>query len=317
MRKFTGKKNCIVFDLEWNQGKGNVNEEIPFEIIEIGAVKLDQKNRICGEYSQVIKPEIYKQMGYAIQKIVPVEMKELRNGKSFEDAMKDFLEWCGDSYIFATWGPLDISYLQMNMKYYNIPLFSKKPLPFIDVQKMFSFEYEDKKSRKTLEYAVDYLGISKDIPFHRAFSDAYYTAKVLEKIKNKDTLEHISHDVYSPPKRNRDVVRMQFSDYNKIISKEYPDKSTALLDKEIKEMRCQICGRKMEKEIGWFFPNMKHGYCVYKCEKHGYVKGKIRIKSTHEGNIYVVKTVRVITEEEKQEIHEKLLKHREQRKKKT
>lgn len=38
----------IVFDLEWNQcpyGKGQENERIPFEIIEIGAVKLNSENR--------------------------------------------------------------------------------------------------------------------------------------------------------------------------------------------------------------------------------------------------------------------------------
>ena len=39
--------NYIVFDLEWNQcpyGKGQENERIPFEIIEIGAVKVH-----CGQ----------------------------------------------------------------------------------------------------------------------------------------------------------------------------------------------------------------------------------------------------------------------------
>ena len=36
--------NYIVFDLEWNQcpyGKDRENKRLPFEIIEFGAVKLD------------------------------------------------------------------------------------------------------------------------------------------------------------------------------------------------------------------------------------------------------------------------------------
>ena len=36
--------NYIVFDLEWNQcpgGKEKENKKLPFEIIQIGAVKLD------------------------------------------------------------------------------------------------------------------------------------------------------------------------------------------------------------------------------------------------------------------------------------
>ncbi len=42
--------NYIVFDLEWNQGncrkKESDHEEIPFEIIEIGAIKLDKRKKI-------------------------------------------------------------------------------------------------------------------------------------------------------------------------------------------------------------------------------------------------------------------------------
>ena len=37
--------NYVVVDFEWNQacyGKGSENRKIPFEIIEIGAVKLDE-----------------------------------------------------------------------------------------------------------------------------------------------------------------------------------------------------------------------------------------------------------------------------------
>ena len=38
----------IVVDFEWNQsayGKGSTNKKLPFEIIEIGAVKLNEKRQ--------------------------------------------------------------------------------------------------------------------------------------------------------------------------------------------------------------------------------------------------------------------------------
>ena len=41
--------NYIVFDLEWNQSPGGKrwsNSQLPFEIIEIGAVKLNEKKEI-------------------------------------------------------------------------------------------------------------------------------------------------------------------------------------------------------------------------------------------------------------------------------
>ena len=46
--------NYIVFDLEWNQaaeGKIKENKDIPFEIIEIGAVRLDQDKNEIGEFN--------------------------------------------------------------------------------------------------------------------------------------------------------------------------------------------------------------------------------------------------------------------------
>ena len=42
--------------------------------------------------------------------------------------------------------------------------------------------------------------IEKDIPFHRAFSDAYYTAKVFQKIVNPEILKYVSFDTYHIPK---------------------------------------------------------------------------------------------------------------------
>ena len=44
--------NYIVFDLEWNQSNtGQEIKEIPFEIIEIGAVKLDEEFKLKGEFT--------------------------------------------------------------------------------------------------------------------------------------------------------------------------------------------------------------------------------------------------------------------------
>ena len=46
--------NYIVFDLEWNQnpsGKKTRNDRLPFEIIEIGAVKVNKQKRNNGSFS--------------------------------------------------------------------------------------------------------------------------------------------------------------------------------------------------------------------------------------------------------------------------
>ena len=44
--------NYIVFDLEWNQGNPQREPEVygvPFEIVEIGAIKLNEDKEMIGE----------------------------------------------------------------------------------------------------------------------------------------------------------------------------------------------------------------------------------------------------------------------------
>ena len=296
--------NYIVFDLEWNQaaeGKVKENKEIPFEIIEIGAIKLNSGFNSLGEFSELIKPKVYRNMHHVTKSLIHLKMEELEQGGSFEEVMQRFLDWCGDDYLFCTWGPLDLTELQRNMRYYKFAPLAEGPIKFLDIQKLFSFQFEDKKSRRTLEYAIDFLKIEKDISFHRAFSDAYYTVKVLTRLQ-AETLKHYSLDVYNLPCDKAHEVFVTFSDYSKYISREFEDKTVALSDKEVICTRCYLCNKALKKKIKWFTPNGKHYYSVSYCNEHGYLKGKIRIRKAENSGIYVIKTLKLIPEEEIEEI---------------
>ena len=185
--------NIIVLDLEWNQnsiGKKERSSDKPiFEIIEIGAVKLNEDFQQEDKFSSLIKPQIYHTMHKVTADLIHLEMEELEEAEPFVDVMHKFLSWCGKDYIFATWGPLDLLELQRNMKYYQMDPLSDFPLKYYDVQKLFSISVLKDKTRKTLEFAIDYYGIQKTIPFHRAFSDAYYTSEVLKQMGNNEILK--------------------------------------------------------------------------------------------------------------------------------
>ena len=194
--------NYVIMDLEWNQsstGEEEVSKVLPFEIIEIGAIKLNDERRMISEFSELVKPQVYHEMHHITRKLIHLQMKQLEQGRSFTEVMEQFRKWCGEDYIFCTWGPLDLTELQRNIRYYGLEPLSDGPIRFLDVQKLFSIAYEDRKSRRALEYAIDYLKIEKDIPFHRAFSDAYYTAKVLALMDEK-VLGNYSFDVFHLPK---------------------------------------------------------------------------------------------------------------------
>ena len=98
----------IVLDLEWNQsplGKDGSMDRLPFEIIEIGAVKLNASLQIISEFRRLIRPRVYRQMHFKISEVTHMSMDELNmEGEEFGKAMEEFLAWCGDDYKFCTWG---------------------------------------------------------------------------------------------------------------------------------------------------------------------------------------------------------------------
>lgn len=292
--------NYIVLDLEWNQsntGEEPEVKEMPFEIIDIGAIKLSEERVMVDEFNQLVKPAVYLHMHKITSKIIHLHMRDLQKGNPFPQVASEFLDWCGRDYIFCTWGPLDLYELQRNLRFYHMEALSIKPIRFLDVQKLFSIAYEDKKSRRSLEYAIDYLKIEKDIPFHRAFSDAYYTAKIVEMLK-PEILENYSFDTFVLPNTREEEIHIKFHDYMKYISREFPDKHTALEDKEVISTKCYLCHKNIRKKIRWFTPNGKHYYSVAICPVHGFMKSKIRIRKTENEGIYVVKTSKFISEEE-------------------
>ena len=307
--------NYIVFDLEWNQSSDKRDKDygLPFEIVEIGAVKLNDKKEIIGEFNQLVKPQIYQTIHCMTTKIIHIDKEELDKGKPFAEVAKEFLDWCGRNYIFCTWGTLDLTELQRNLCYYGMDEISKGPLLYYDIQKFFSFAYEDRKIRRALEFAVDYLKIEKDIPFHRAFSDAYYTAKVYAQISNKEVERYVSYDVFMIPRNKREEIHKTFPTYSKYISREFENKTKAIVDKEVSNTRCYACGRRTKKKIKWFSVNGKHYYSLSYCKKHGYLKGKARMKRADDGNIYVIKTLKLISPEDALLIQEKQDKLRQQR----
>ena len=150
--------NYIVLDLEWNQcpyGKDREDPRLPFEILEIGAVKMTGEKEIADTFNETICPVVYKQLHFRTREIVDYQMEDLKKSRKFPEVIRDFFSWCGEDYILCTWGPSDLPELQRNLDYYGLENPLPKPLIYYDVQKLFSILYEDGK--------VSIICISKQI----------------------------------------------------------------------------------------------------------------------------------------------------------
>ena len=298
----------IVLDLEWNQsprGKAGERRGMPFEIIEIGAVKLDESMAVLSQFDEVIKPAVYRQLHHKTKEILHLEMEELAKARSFKAVAEDFFRWCGDDYMMCTWGSMDLTELQRNLNFFRVKNSMKKPLLYYDVQKLFSILYEDGKSRRSLRDAVEYLEIEEDIPFHRAIDDTLYTVKILQKMDWEAVKQYVSVDYFRPPEKKEEELRLIFASYAKDVSRIFAGKEELLADREILSSRCYVCGRSLRKKIRWFSGNGKNYLCLALCPEHGYMKGKLRLKKAERGGIFAVKTRKLVSEEGAEAVRQK------------
>lgn len=300
--------NYIVFDLEWNQspdGKKCTNKKIPFEIIEIGAVKLNEEREVTDVFHRIIRPQVYTWIHDSIRDVIHVDYKDLRDGISFPQAAREFLEWCGTDYAFCTWGNQDLTELQRNLKYYDMICLLPGPVFYYDVQKLFSWFHEHKKLRRGLEYAVDTMRIEKGQRFHRAREDAEYTAEIFRRMDRDTVMPYFSVDVFQNPRKRKEELHISYPFYDKYVSREFADKEKIMKDREVTSTRCPLCHFPAKRKIRWFVNNSKSYESISLCQNHGYVKGKIRIRKTDEGAYYAVKTLKNVDEEKAEEIRNK------------
>ena len=114
----------VVMDLEWNQAmssKSSVFNKLPIhlrgEIIEIGAVKLNEDMTPGEEFKIDVKPVYFKRMHYKVKKLTGFDRERLAAGVSFPEALAQFRAWCGDDVTFLTWGCDDQGILDRNGKF--------------------------------------------------------------------------------------------------------------------------------------------------------------------------------------------------------
>ncbi|MDO4633167.1 MAG: 3'-5' exonuclease [Eubacteriales bacterium] len=300
--------NYIVFDLEWNQspvGKSGECPGLPFEIVEIGAVKLNERREEIDRFHAYIRPMVYKQLHFRTKEIIHISMDTLEAAAPFPEVIEDFRLWCGENVHFCIWGSLDFLELQRNMRYHSVENFFPFPLKYYDIQKLFSLSFEDGKLRRSLEFAVDFLQIPQDGGFHSALCDAAYTAEVVKKLPSQLLDTYCSFDYFRVPSKRSEEVYIEFGSYAKFISMTFDSKRELMKDKKVTETRCYLCNRNAKKMLRWtqLGTNGRNYVSLARCEEHGYLKSKIRVRHTEAGHGYFcIKTTKLMDVDHAQEL---------------
>ena len=243
--------NYIIFDLEWNQC-GSENEILtepvclPGEIIEIGAVKLDDAFRKTGELRLLIRPQYYPKLHHRIVSLTGLRDKELaEKGLTFPQAYEKFMEFCGDEYSFMTWSRSDLPILIDNMLLHGIDV-SNLPDTY-DLQRIFCNEIMRIPRKMALDDALKVLNEKGDVA-HDALNDSRNTALVCNHLE----LEEYGGEYVSRAFAEQSILTV------------YESAHDALSDEALRQYRCPWCGETVTAE-GWLPLNreesMARGVC--------------------------------------------------------
>ena len=239
----------IILDNEWHTPYCKINGKCINELIEIGAVKLDENLNEISRFSVLIKSTFTKKLSTRFQRLTNITTEEmLQNGMTFDQAVNLYCEWAGKDAVTMTWSNSDLYVLLENFRFRrkinSVPMIGK----YLDLQKYVQNEMILKGSKITSQVSVSnmaiMLGMSIDgIGLHRALDDSLLCAEMLRKVYNKERLQSYIIDTSVPDY----YARLTFKAY--IIR----DLNSPLVNKKKMDFKCEKCGRDAKRMTPWSF----------------------------------------------------------------
>lgn len=178
----------IVIDLEMNPVRREFREVRKFlidEVIEFGAVKLDENYRQVDEFQCYVRPQ-FGEITKHITKLTGITNETVADKAGFVEEFGNFFEWIGgwDMRIYS-WSPSDINQLRSECAY-KLPDFDVRRLErqWIDIQK----EFDDRlglHNNLALKYAVGAMNRNFEGTQHTALADAANAAAVLALMQDE------------------------------------------------------------------------------------------------------------------------------------
>ncbi|MCD7882241.1 MAG: exonuclease domain-containing protein [Lachnospiraceae bacterium] len=177
----------VVVDLEMNPLAKEYKSEREIcrnEIIQIGAVLLDEDYIEIGTFSTLVKPQFNACIERNIQRLTKIQTEMVQNAPAFEEAIEMFLSWCqsvNDEITVYQWSESDCLQLMRELELKHIrPDLAKglTSLVFQDLQKEFGDTLGVSRAL-SLKDAVMYAGEDFSGIAHNALYDARNTAALL------------------------------------------------------------------------------------------------------------------------------------------
>ena len=296
----------IVLDLEWNQPISyqsstfrKVGDKLMFEMIQIGAVKLDANLNPGEAISIPIAPTHYVRIHPRIRRMTGLDSETLAGAPAFREALQQFAAWCGNDYTLLTWGIDDVSVLYQNIHFFHCEDIVLPPL--CDIQRLFSTVH-NLKDRSGLKTAMEMVNITPDdtMSFHNALNDAWYTALVFKTLPDPSA-------VLNYPQEPRQLIHSRRIAREKTEGESFATVREALASETAIHPVCPRCGRVLALDGEYIKQSADKYIAVAKCRNHGRILIRLRFRIDDDGKKIMSRTTAPATSANVAYIHTKQL----------
>lgn len=233
--------NYIVLDLEFNQPfafqpgtKAEPDPLCPFEIIQIGAIKLNDRFEALERFTSYVQPQIYRRLHPYVERITGIKSSVLKDQPYFPEVYEKFLSYIGsrDEAVLCTWGGDDIRSLLRNIAYHKLDM-EKLPNRSLNVQPLASVHlHQDAGKSIGLKNAVELMEIEINETFHDALGDAVYTGKILQMLHpDPSKIQTFSPaELLAPrPKKTKVNTRALLNHFSALLERDLTDEEAQLI----------------------------------------------------------------------------------------
>lgn len=202
--------NSIIIDLEMNEIDLTIHpmpkNSCHFEVMEIGAVKLDENLEQIDEFKKYVKPGM-NPIGERYRQLTGITDDMVRDADDFATVFNDFAKWCGRDYKMISWGGTDKAQIRCEAAFKEVDSLELRYMlkNWVDFQLKFSMILGIHKS-VALADAINYAGIDVQGTFHDAFWDAKNTASLYRLAQNTDKLREIMKPYVDSMKRAKTMT---------------------------------------------------------------------------------------------------------------
>ena len=281
--------NYIVLDLEWNQAMSSdsavfkkLRIHLRGEIIEIGAVKLNEDMTPGEEFTIDVRPQFFRRIHYKVKKITGFDKERLAHGVPFPDALEQFHQWCGEAVTFLTWGIDDQGIMEQNIIIHDLDW--DWISGWLNLQTIYSMQTVGQRVQRSLSSAMEHFGIEQTRVAHDALGDAYNTALVCSHLDMERGLRELADTerlVARQAEEKQARLNAEPQPIEHTAPQEFVSKADAFSD-AIASPVCPVCGADMSGGR-WVNQGDQRYMNLHACPEHGKFLTRLKFKKSEAG----------------------------------